>query len=97
MLYVKNVVPAMRATVKTNKPMYIHILRAFFFSTISSGVKNDKTIPPWFGSWLAGVAPIALRHHLSMILPLISPYHYYIDNLHWKLNRYKVCFKDNSK
>jgi hypothetical protein len=33
--------------------MYISVLRAFFFSTISSGVKNDKTIPPWFGSWLA--------------------------------------------
>ncbi len=57
MLYVKNVVPAISATVKTNKPMYIHIFRAFFFITISSGVKNDKTIPPWFGSWLACNSP----------------------------------------
>jgi hypothetical protein len=57
MLYVKNVVPAMRATVKTNKPTYIHILRTLFLTIISSGVKNDKIIPPWFGSWLACNSP----------------------------------------
>jgi hypothetical protein len=68
MLYVKNVVPAMSAMVNTNKPMYIHIFRAFF------GLA---------ACWHA-IASVTLRHHLLMILPFISPYRYYIDKFKWK-------------
>ena len=46
MLYARTVVPAMMAMVKMKRVAYMSFFLALFLKIISSGVKNDITIPP---------------------------------------------------
>jgi hypothetical protein len=70
--------------VNKNSPAYIHFFFAFFLIYISSGVKNDNYNPSRFGSWLAWLAPLALRHHLSMILPFIQNPTFSVSTYYYK-------------